>query len=331
MSRLTIKNKETYDNILKAIETVYSQTGRKPKYGEIQTLYKTSNTYIQEVLDDWMSKNEEALTQLEQVEKPKVFELDADVVAIVNKAVKDALTIAAQRFEEQEELKLAGERKSLYELKEETKSEIEVQMGITNYWHDTSKNLEVELKNQTDAVKQLTASLSSEKSRAADAEAQIKRLDEDKSHLKHRNSLQADEITKTIAERNQFSSELDSTRMKFEEAESRNKRLTIEFEATIQRMSNELELKDSQIQSLSAHNDKQLEIRDTQNQKLTEQVNSLTNESLEDKRKVATLGGRNESLEQTVLELKETLSKSAQEIKQANKRILELEAQAFAK
>ena len=54
---------EAYSAIEAAMEQVFAKTGKKPKYSEVQAIYKTSNSYIQHVMQDWLDKHKEDLNK----------------------------------------------------------------------------------------------------------------------------------------------------------------------------------------------------------------------------------------------------------------------------
>lgn len=257
-------SQDASDAIRAAIESVYEKTNRRPKYSEIQAIYKTSNSYIQHVLADWINERSDELNDGDGSIMPVPIELNPDSVA----AIVNALTVEVRNAQAVADAKLDAERAAMYAIKTDSESELAAQMIIADdYFHEVER-LNAELQTNAQSAVALTASLSAEKLRADDADAKIMRLTDDVAHLTARNGALDTELAKTLSERNAAMSERDSAKMRFDEMTARNERLNAELETR------------------------------------TKQYNSLNDELLGTARKLSAAEGRCDALEQTISELR---------------------------
>jgi DNA repair exonuclease SbcCD ATPase subunit len=277
-------SEEAYSAIYAALDQVFAQTAKKPKYSEVQAIYKTSNSYIQHVMADWVDKHQDDLNK--PIERP------AQAIALSDETIKslsNSFLLEVQRAKDEAEAELDQERKALYEIRDESLDEMQAQMQIADERLDEINNFVSDKAKQDQKVLQLEQGLAESKATNDDLVSVNKRQNDDIQHAKNRNNALEQELTDTRKQLNTAQSETTSYKMQFDEVSKRAERLTTELDAKA----------------------KQLNERD-------DTISKLSTESLDDKRMIATLQGNNEALKQSNDTLEHKLSKSSDDLKQAN-------------
>lgn len=274
---------EAYSAILSAIEQVFANTGKKPKYSEVQAIYKTSNSYIQHVMTEWLKEHQDELNSPStQVKKP--MQLDDETI----KALSNSFVVEVQKAKDEADAELEQERKALYVIRDEALDEMQAQMNIADERLDEINELTATRIAQAQKVLELESAVSDWKLKHDDLLAVNKRQSDDIQRSESRNSVLEADLADTRKQLNTAQSEATSYKMQFNEVTKRAERLTTELD----------------------NKSKQLNERDNT-------ISKLSTESLEDKRSIATLEGNNKSLEQTKLQLEQQLKKSNDEFRQA--------------
>lgn len=274
---------EAYSAILLAIEQVFANTGKKPKYSEVQAIYKTSNSYIQHVMTEWLKEHQDELNSPStQVKKP--MQLDDETI----KALSNSFVVEVQKAKDEADAELEQERKALYVIRDEALDEMQAQMNIADERLDEINELTATRIAQAQKVLELESAVSDWKLKHDDLLAVNKRQSDDIQRTESRNSVLEADLADTRKQLNTAQSEATSYKMQFNEVTKRAERLTTELD----------------------NKSKQLNERDNT-------ISKLSTESLEDKRSIATLEGNNKSLEQTKLQLEQQLKKSNDEFRQA--------------
>jgi chromosome segregation ATPase len=274
---------EAYSAILSAIEQVFANTGKKPKYSEVQAIYKTSNSYIQHVMTEWLKEHQDELNSPStQVKKP--MQLDDETI----KALSNSFVVEVQKAKDEADAELEQERKALYVIRDEALDEMQAQMNIADERLDEINELTATRIAQAQKVLELESAVSDWKLKHDDLLAVNKRQSDDIQRTESRNSVLEADLADTRKQLNTAQSEATSYKMQFNEVTKRAERLTTELD----------------------NKSKQLNERDNT-------ISKLSTESLEDKRSIATLEGNNKSLEQTKLQLEQQLKKSNDEFRQA--------------
>lgn len=275
---------EAYSAIEAAIEQVYASTGKKPKYSEVQAIYKTSNSYIQHVMQVWLDKHKDDLNK--KSEQPKsLVSLDDETI----KALSNSFLLEVQKAKDEAEAELEKERQSLYEIRDEAVDEMNAQMQIADDRLDEINELTEAGKAQAQKVLQLEQSVSDLKLKHDDLLAVNKRLNDDVERTETRNIKLEAQLAETRKQLNAAQSEATSNKLQLDEVTKRANRL------------------DSELDSKA----KQLNERDST-------ISKLSTESLDDKRSIATLEGNNAALKQSNDSLEQKLSKSSSDLKQAH-------------
>lgn len=274
---------EAYSAIEAAIEQVFATTGKKPKYSEVQAIYKTSNSYIQHVMQDWLDKHKDDLNKKSEQPKSPVA-LDDETI----KALSNSFLLEVQKAKDEAETELEKERQSLYEIRDEALDEMNAQMQIADDRLDEINELTEANKVQAQKVLQLEQSISDLKLKHDDILAINKRLNDDVERTESRNSKLEAELAETRKQLNTAQSEATSYKLQLDEVTKRANRL------------------DSELDSKA----KQLNERDST-------ISKLSTESLDDKRSIATLEGNNVALKQSNDSLEQQLKKSSDEFRQA--------------
>lgn len=161
-------SEEAYTAIYQAIEQVYERTQKKPKYSEVQAIYKTSNSYIQVVMADWLEKHQAELTKPSEVTQ-KPIQLDEATL----KALSNSFIAEVQRAKEQAELELEQERQALYEIRDEAVEEAKAQMRLSDEYFEENERLKKELETLHESQKELDRL----QSRYEEAQNRISRLE----------------------------------------------------------------------------------------------------------------------------------------------------------
>lgn len=274
---------EAYSAIEAAIEQVFAKTGKKPKYSEVQAIYRTSNSYIQHVMQAWLDEHKDDLNKKSEQPKTPVA-LDDETI----KALSNSFLLEVQKAKDEAETELEKERQSLYEIRDEALDEMNAQMQIADDRLDEINELTEANKVQAQKVLQLEQSISDLKLKHDDILAINKRLNDDVERTESRNSKLEAELAETRKQLNTAQSEATSYKLQLDEVTKRANRL------------------DSELDSKA----KQLNERDNT-------ISKLSTESLDDKRSIATLEGNNKSLEQTKSQLEQQLKNSNDEFRQA--------------
>lgn len=275
---------EAYSAILSAIEQVFANTGKKPKYSEVQAIYKTSNSYIQHVMTEWLKEHQDELNSPStQVKKP--MQLDDETI----KALSNSFVVEVQKAKDEADAELEQERKALYVIRDEALDEMQAQMNIADERLDEINELTATRIAQAQKVLELESAVSDWKLKHDDLLAVNKRQSDDIQRTESRNSVLEADLADTRKQLNTAQSEATSYKMQFNEVTKRAERLTTELD----------------------NKSKQLNERDNT-------ISKLSNESLDDKRAIATLEGNNAALKQSNDSLEQKLSKSSSELKQAN-------------
>lgn len=275
---------EAYSAILSAIEQVFANTGKKPKYSEVQAIYKTSNSYIQHVMTEWLKEHQDELNSPStQVKKP--MQLDDETI----KALSNSFVVEVQKAKDEADADLEQERKALYVIRDEALDEMQAQMNIADERLDEINELTATMTAQAQKVLELESAVSDWKLKHDDLLAVNKRQSDDIQRTESRNSVLEADLADTRKQLNTAQSEATSYKMQFNEVTKRAERLTTELD----------------------NKSKQLNERDNT-------ISKLSNESLDDKRAIATLEGNNAALKQSNDSLEQKLSKSSSELKQAN-------------
>lgn len=275
---------EAYSAILSAIEQVFANTGKKPKYSEVQAIYKTSNSYIQHVMTEWLKEHQDKLNSPStQVKKP--MQLDDETI----KALSNSFVVEVQKAKDEADAELEQERRSLYEIRDEALDEMQAQMNIADERLDEINELTATRVAQAQKVLELESAVSDWKLKHDDLLAVNKRQSDDIQRTESRNSALEADLADTRKQLNTAQSEATSYKMQFNEVTKRAERLTTELD----------------------NKSKQLNERDNT-------ISKLSNESLDDKRAIATLEGNNAALKQSNDSLEQKLSKSSSELKQAH-------------
>lgn len=274
---------EAYSAILSAIEQVFANTGKKPKYSEVQAIYKTSNSYIQHVMTEWLKEHQDELNSPStQVKKP--MQLDDETI----KALSNSFVVEVQKAKDEADAELEQERKALYVIRDEALDEMQAQMNIADERLDEINELTATRIAQAQKVLELESAVSDWKLKHDDLLAVNKRQSDDIQRIESRNSALDADLTDTRKQLNTAQSEATRNKLQLDEVTKRANRL------------------DSELDSKA----KQLNERDST-------ISKLSTESLDDKRSIATLEGNNKSLEQTKLQLEQQLKKSNDEFRQA--------------
>lgn len=275
---------EAYSAILSAIEQVFANTGKKPKYSEVQAIYKTSNSYIQHVMTEWLKEHQDELNSPStQVKKP--MQLDDETI----KALSNSFVVEVQKAKDEADAELEQERKALYVIRDEALDEMQAQMNIADERLDEINELTATRIAQAQKVLELESAVSDWKLKHDDLLAVNKRQSDDIQRTESRNSVLEADLADTRKQLNTAQSEATSYKMQFNEVTKRAERLTTELD----------------------NKSKQLNERDNT-------ISKLSNESLDDKRAIATLEGNNAALKQSNDSLEQKLSKSSSELKQVN-------------
>lgn len=275
---------EIYNAIYDAIEQIFAKTGKKPKYSEIQNLYKTSNSYIQVVLADWIEKNSDALAVTKPA-APQPIALSPETINALSASFlaeleRARVTIAAE---------LDDERRGLYEIRDDAITEMEAQMQIADAHYS-------ELLQLTDANDSLTKNLEIVSDQLLTLKSEHDLVVEKNSRLEGelaRSRMQNDAIEVQLAEtKNALATALtdaSSHRMQCDELNQRGERLTAEINTQRDRL---------------AERDKRIE--------------DLSQELLEGKRKTALLEGSAEALGQHNATLEQRLQSVNDELAKLN-------------
>lgn len=275
---------EAYSAILSAIEQVFANTGKKPKYSEVQAIYKTSNSYIQHVMTEWLKEHQDELNSPStQVKKP--ITLDDETI----KALSNSFVVEVQKAKDEADADLEQLRRSLYETRDDALDEMKAQMNIADERLDEINELTATKIAQAQKVLELESEVSNWKLKHDDLLAVNKRQSDDIQRTESRNSDLDADLTDTRKQLNTAQSEATSYKMQFNEVTKRAERLTTELD----------------------NKSKQLNERDNT-------ISKLSNESLDDKRSIAILEGNNAALKQSNDSLEQKLSKSSNDLKQAH-------------
>ena len=275
---------EAYSAIEAAIEQVFANTGKKPKYSEVQAIYKTSNSYIQHVMQAWLDKHKDDLNKKSEQPKTPVA-LDDETI----KALSNSFLLEVQKAKDEAEAELEKERQSLYEIRDEALDEMNAQMQIADERLDEINELTATNIAQAQKVLGLESSVGDWKLKHDDLSAVNKHLNDDVQRTESRNKDLEQELTDTRKQLNTAQSEASNYKAQFEEVNKRADRLTVELDSKAQ----------------------QLNERD-------KTISKLSSESLDDRRNLAMLEGSNKALEQSKEQLEQQIKKSNDEVKQAN-------------
>lgn len=297
-------SEEAYKAIYQAIEQVYQATGRKPKYSEVQEIYKTSNSYIKYVLGKWLEEKSEELNEVKEDQTASVIEIPDDDV----KQVMSVLVAQAQKAQDRADAKLEDEREAMRRIKAEAEAELEAQYAVADEFFDEVQKLKEEVIKRDNELNTLNNLFSSEKVKNGDLTEKVKHLADDVQRAKKLAADYEAKLSEVTQERNEASALAQTLQMRLDEMTARNDRLTAEFD------------------SYKKDYSKQLDQRDKQLTKLTEQIASLTAESLADKRQIATLEGNNSSLQQSNEDLSEKLVNADKTALSVNQQLLEHQA-----
>lgn len=277
-------SEEAYTAIYAALDQVFAQTAKKPKYSEVQAIYKTSNSYIQHVLGDWIDKHQDDLNK--PTERPtQAITLDEETI----KSLSNSFLLEVQKAKDTAEAELDQERQSLYLIRDEALDEMTAQMQIADDRLDEINNFVSDKAKQNQKVLQLEQALTESNATNDGLVSVNKRQADDIQRYESRSNALEQELTDTRNQLNTAQSEATSYKMQFDEVSKRAERLT-----------NELDSKA-----------KQLNERDST-------ISKLSTESLDDKRLIATLQGNNAALQQSNDTLEQKFSKSSDDLKQAN-------------
>lgn len=277
-------SEEAYSAIYAALDEVFAQTAKKPKYSEVQAIYKTSNSYIQHVLGDWIDKH--------QADLNKPVESTAQAVMLSDETIKslsNSFLLEVQRAKDEAEAELDQERKALYEIRDEALDEMTAQMQIADDRLDEINNLSADKAKQDQKVLQLEQDLAESTLKHDDLVSVNKRQADDIQRTESRNKSLDAELADTRKQLNTAQSEATSYKMQFDEVTKRADRLTTELDSKA----------------------KQLNERD-------DTISKLSTESLDDKRLIATLQGNNAALQQFNDSLEQKLNKSSDDLKQSH-------------
>lgn len=277
-------SEEAYKAILDAIDQVFATTGKKPKYSEVQAIYKTSNSYIQPVMTDWLDKHQDELNK-PSLQSKKPMMLDDDTI----KALSNSFLNEVQKAKDEAEAELEQERQSLYVIRDEAQDEMNAQMQIADERLDEINELTATNAAQAQKVLELESSVGDWKLKHDDLSAVNKRLNDDVQRTESRNKDLEQDLTDTRKQLNTAQSEATSYKAQFDEVNKRADRLTVEL--------------DSKAQQLSERD---------------KTISKLSSESLDDRRNLAMLEGSNKALEQSKEQLEQQIKKSNDEVKQAN-------------
>lgn len=271
-------SEEAYSAIYAALDQVFAQTRKKPKYSEVQAIYNTSNSYIQHVMGDWVDKHQGDLNKPQERPAQSVA-LDEDTI----KALSNSFLFEVQKAKDAAEAELDQERQSLYEIRDEALDEMQAQMQIADDRLDEIATLTADSAAQAQKVLSLDSALNDMTAKHGDLLALSKRQDDDIQHHKSRNSSLDAELIDIRKQLNSAEHDATSYKMKFDEVSQRAERLTTELDAKA----------------------KQVTERD-------DTISKLSTESLDDKRLIATLQGNNTALQQSNDKLEQQLSKLKQ-------------------
>ncbi|MEK0310717.1 hypothetical protein OC714_02480 [Candidatus Phytoplasma australasiaticum] len=120
-------SEEAYSAIYSALEQVFAQTAKKPKYSEVQAIYKTSNSYIQHVMGDWVDKHQDDLNK--PTERPaQAITLSEETI----KALSNSFLLEVQKAKDEADAELEQERQALYVIRDEALDEMKAQMQIAD-------------------------------------------------------------------------------------------------------------------------------------------------------------------------------------------------------
>lgn len=277
-------SEEAYSAIYSALEQVFAQTAKKPKYSEVQAIYKTSNSYIQHVMGDWVDKHQDDLNK--PTERPaQAITLSEETI----KALSNSFLLEVQKAKDEADAELEQERQALYVIRDEALDEMNAQMQIADDRLEEIEKLSSDKVVQDQKVLQLDQELAELKAKHDDLLSVNKRQADDIQHHESRNKALEQELTDIRNKLNTAQSEATSYKMQFDEVSKRAERLTNELDSKAQ----------------------QLNERDNT-------ISKLSNESLDDKRSIATLQGNNAALQQSNDVLEQKLNKSSDDLKQAH-------------
>lgn len=257
-------SEEAYNAIYNAIDEVYERTQRKPKYSEVQAIYKTSNSYIQVVMTDWLEKHHEQLSKPTQTAQKPVQLDEATITALTNSFISEV-----QRAKEQAEQELEKERQALYEIRDEAVEEMNAQMNIADERLEEIQALTASNTEQAQKALELQSLVSSLKSELDDTKALNQRLTDNIQRIESRNNELDRELVQTRKDRDIAQTEAMRSQSKFEEMQSRAGRLETELNSKIEQVSER-----------------------------EKTISTMTQQSIVDKQEIATLKGKLSSIQQ---------------------------------
>lgn len=280
MNDITI-SPEIYDAIYAAIEQVFSETGRKPKYSEVMKNYKTSNSYIKIVLSDWVEKNSDALSAPRAVESAPMA-LSSETIAALSRSFLAEL----ERARGEVERELDDERQSLYKIRDDALAEMSAQMEIADTHYQEALQMNAKNDSLAEKIEAISSQLTALQGQHEAALAKNSRLEGELARLQARYDETDAVLAKTKTALATAITEANSNAMRCDEWQQRGERLTDE----INNQRNQIANRDKKIDSLS-------------------------NELLEGRRQIAALEGNSESLSQQNSELEIRLQAANDEIK----------------
>lgn len=306
---------EARDAIYNAIEKAYKQTGVKPKYSDVQAIYKTSNSYIKLVMEQWLDDRSEDLKAAENVETPKAIDIDPSSI----EAIKSVLVQEAVKIQEREQSKYDVAYKKIHEIKDEAEQELAKQMELYDGLYAEGEDFKARIGDQDQKIEQLEANLSTEKLKHGDALAVIERNKDDISRLTTRNDALASDLN--TAQQSLFSvtADLKAKDMQLDEFKAQADRLKAEIAAMTERTAKELDQKDAELRT-----------KDQSIAKLEQRIEQLSIDSFTDKSRLATLEGNNNALNQQLQDTQARLAKADDKANTLNESLLQLKGELKA-